>query len=119
MARSEDELRRVQADIQAAGGHAEIHAANLADGTSVDARCARLLAEYPRIDVLIDNAGRSIRRSLRESVGRHHDFEQIMQINYCAAVRLTMNAPGPALRLIAVYFRRRAQRNARQMQTQA
>ncbi len=91
IARREDELRRVQADIQAAGGRAEIHAADLADGASVDALCTRLLADHPRIDVLINNAGRSIRRSLRESVGRHHDFERTMQINYFAAVRLTMN----------------------------
>lgn len=91
IARREDQLRRVQADIVAAGGRAEVHAADLADGASVDALCTRLLADHPRIDVLINNAGRSIRRSLRESAGRHHDFERTMQINYFAAVRLTMN----------------------------
>lgn len=91
VARREDELRRVQQDIRTAGGRAEIYPADLADGPAVDALCVRLLAEHSRIDVLVNNAGRSIRRSLRESAGRHHDFERTMQINYFAAVRLTLN----------------------------
>ncbi len=91
IARREDELRRVQAEIVAAGGRADIHAADLADAVAVDACCAALLAAYPRIDVLVNNAGRSIRRSLQDSVGRAHDFERTMQINYFAAVRMTLN----------------------------
>ena len=37
---------------------------------------------------LVNNAGRSIRRSLRISQGRFHDFERTMEINYFAALRL-------------------------------
>lgn len=39
--------------------------------------------------MLINNAGRSIRRPIRESLDRLHDHERVMAINYLAAVRLT------------------------------
>jgi NAD(P)-dependent dehydrogenase (short-subunit alcohol dehydrogenase family) len=38
----------------------------------------------------VNNAGRSIRRSLRLSSGRMHDFERTMAINYFGALRLIM-----------------------------
>jgi NAD(P)-dependent dehydrogenase (short-subunit alcohol dehydrogenase family) len=40
---------------------------------------------------LINNAGRSIRRAVHESVDRFHDFERTMQLNYFGAVRLVLN----------------------------
>ena len=42
------------------------------------------------MDILINNAGRSIRRSLELSFDRFHDFERTMQINYFGAIRLIM-----------------------------
>ncbi|AXQ28367.1 SDR family NAD(P)-dependent oxidoreductase [Solimonas sp. K1W22B-7] len=91
IARREEELLSVQAEIQAEGGEAHIYPTDLADAQSVDDCCARLMAEHPRLDVLVNNAGRSIRRPLIESVGRMHDFERTMQINYFAAVRMALN----------------------------
>ena len=47
------------------------------------------------VEVLVNNAGRSIRRSIERSFDRFHDFERTMQLNYFGALRLTMNAlPG-------------------------
>jgi NAD(P)-dependent dehydrogenase (short-subunit alcohol dehydrogenase family) len=40
--------------------------------------------------VLINNAGRSIRRGVALSYDRFHDYERTMQLNYFAAVRLTL-----------------------------
>ena len=40
------------------------------------------------IDVLISNAGKSIRRPLFESLGRFHDFQRTMKLNYFAPVQL-------------------------------
>ncbi|HSW14045.1 MAG TPA: SDR family NAD(P)-dependent oxidoreductase [Solimonas sp.] len=91
IARREDELRKLQAEITAEGGEAHIYLADLSDPKSADDCCAALLADHARIDVLVNNAGRSIRRPLIESVGRIHDFERTMQINYFAAVRLTLS----------------------------
>jgi NAD(P)-dependent dehydrogenase (short-subunit alcohol dehydrogenase family) len=49
-----------------------------------------VLERHGRVDVLINNAGRSIRRSLDLSYDRFHDFERTMQLNYFGAVRLIL-----------------------------
>ncbi len=84
------ELEQVRADIEAAGGVAHSYAVDLADADAADAVAARLLSDHPRIDALINNAGRSIRRPILESVDRAHDYERTMAINYFGAVRLTL-----------------------------
>jgi NAD(P)-dependent dehydrogenase (short-subunit alcohol dehydrogenase family) len=40
--------------------------------------------------VLINNAGRSIRRGIESSYDRFHDFERTMQLNYFGCLRVTM-----------------------------
>jgi short-subunit dehydrogenase len=90
LARREDQLEDVRAGIQAAGGTAHTYAVDLADAQATDDVATRLLAEHPRIDALVNNAGRSIRRPINESVDRVHDYERTMAINYFGAVRLTL-----------------------------
>lgn len=90
VARRAEELARVQAEIAAAGGTARVYPADLTTPEAIDALIAALKADFPRIDVLVNNAGRSIRRPLLESVARPHDFERTMQLNYLAPVRLTL-----------------------------
>ena len=47
------------------------------------------------MDILINNAGRSIRRPLAESLDRWHDVERTMALNYFAPLRLIRGlAPG-------------------------
>jgi NAD(P)-dependent dehydrogenase (short-subunit alcohol dehydrogenase family) len=58
---------------------------------SIDAVSKEILAAVDHIDILINNAGRSIRRAVHESVDRFHDFERTMQLNYFGAVRLVFN----------------------------
>jgi NAD(P)-dependent dehydrogenase (short-subunit alcohol dehydrogenase family) len=50
-----------------------------------------VLAEHGRVDVLVNNAGRSIRRSVELSYDRFHDFERTMQLNYFGALRLILS----------------------------
>jgi NAD(P)-dependent dehydrogenase (short-subunit alcohol dehydrogenase family) len=90
VARRESELERVRAAIEASGGHASSYVADLSDLDAVDALVARVLAEVGTVDYLVNNAGRSIRRSLSLSHDRFHDFERTMAINYFGPVRLTM-----------------------------
>lgn len=90
VARRQEELERVQKDIRAAGGKAFIYSADLSDWASLEACCKAILAEHPRVDVLVNNAGRSIRRPIKEALDRAHDYERTMQINYFAAVRMTL-----------------------------
>ena len=90
VARREAELARIKADIEAAGGKAWIYPADLSSEAGVDACLDAILAEHPRIDILINNAGRSIRRTIRESLDRYHDYQRTMQLNYFASVRMIL-----------------------------
>lgn len=90
VARREDELLAVQQDIQAAGGRASIYVCDLANPDALDACATQLLADHPRIDVLVNNAARSIRRPIAEALDRPHDYERTIQLNYLAPVRLTL-----------------------------
>jgi short-subunit dehydrogenase len=96
VARRADDLARVQADIEAAGGRAAAYPCDLTDGTEVDDLVAKVLADGP-VDYLVNNAGRSIRRSLHLSYDRFHDVERTIAINYLAPVRLTLGLL-PAMR---------------------
>jgi NAD(P)-dependent dehydrogenase (short-subunit alcohol dehydrogenase family) len=55
---------------------------------SLDDLVDRVLADHARVDVLVNNAGRSIRRSIALSYDRFHDFERTMQLNYFGAIKL-------------------------------
>jgi NAD(P)-dependent dehydrogenase (short-subunit alcohol dehydrogenase family) len=90
VARRRDALDRVVREIEAAGGTAYAHECDLTDGPAVDALVTEVLATHGRVDLLVNNAGRSIRRSLELSYDRMHDFERTMAVNYFAPVRLTL-----------------------------
>ena len=91
VARTQETLEQVKAEIEARGGHATVFPCDLNDLSSIDAVAKQILTEIDHIDILINNAGRSIRRAVHESVDRFHDFERTMQLNYFGAVRLVMN----------------------------
>ena len=90
VARRADELERVRAAIADRGGRATAYVCDLTDGDAVDALVERVLAEHGGVDYLVNNAGRSIRRSLALTRGRFHDFERTMAVNFFGPVRLTM-----------------------------
>src|SRR5262245_32402169 len=76
VARSADKLEEVAAAIRADGGTAEVFPTDLTDPAAVDALALRL-ATRP-VDVVVNNAGKSIRRSLARSYDRFHDVERTM-----------------------------------------
>jgi NAD(P)-dependent dehydrogenase (short-subunit alcohol dehydrogenase family) len=88
VARSEEKLDEVKARIEEAGGTAFVHPGNLAELEDCDRLVEEILAEHGRVDVLINNAGRSIRRSIGNSYDRFHDFQRTMQLNYFGALKL-------------------------------
>ena len=90
LARRADELEQVRDRITSAGGTAHAYPVDLVDAEAADAVIKQLLADRPRIDVLVNNAARSIRRPITESLDRVHDYERTININYLAAVRLTL-----------------------------
>jgi NAD(P)-dependent dehydrogenase (short-subunit alcohol dehydrogenase family) len=90
VARDAAKLETVRAELAARGGDVHVYPCDLTDPAATATLVQRVLAEHGRVDVLINNAGRSIRRGIAHSYDRIHDYERLMQLNYFAAVRLTL-----------------------------
>jgi NAD(P)-dependent dehydrogenase (short-subunit alcohol dehydrogenase family) len=95
VARTPEKLEETKDQIEAAGGIAYIHQCDLSDMDDIDRMADDALSHHGRVDVLVNNAGRSIRRSIALSYDRFHDFERTIQLNYFGAVRLILKVlPG-------------------------
>ncbi len=90
VARGREKLEAVAEDIRAAGGVAHVYPCDLSDLESIKAMADQVLEDLGAVDILINNAGRSIRRSLERSYDRMHDYERTMQLNYFAPVQLML-----------------------------
>jgi thioester reductase-like protein len=88
VARNVEKLEEARAEIVAAGGTAYVYAADISDMESIEGLLERVLADHRNVDMLVNNAGRSIRRSIALSYDRFHDFERTIQLNYFGAVKL-------------------------------
>lgn len=91
VARTQETLEEVKAEIEQQGGQASIFPCDLTDMSAIDQLSQQIMASVDHVDFLINNAGRSIRRAVHESFDRFHDFERTMQLNYFGAVRLVLN----------------------------
>lgn len=97
--RTLEKLEAAQRSIAAVDGVCHTCACDLADLAACDALIDQVQAEHGPIDILINNAGRSIRRAVEHSYDRFHDFERTIQINYYAPLRLALRVlPGMAAR---------------------
>lgn len=90
IARSLEGLQETQAEIKAEGGEAYIYPCDLTDLDACDKVIDDIMKDLGGINVLVNNAGRSIRRSIQHSYDRFHDFERTMQLNYFGSLRLIM-----------------------------
>jgi NAD(P)-dependent dehydrogenase (short-subunit alcohol dehydrogenase family)/thioester reductase-like protein len=90
VARGTEKLEETKAEIEAEGGSAYVYSADLSDMNSIDDLVERILANHVAVDMLVNNAGRSIRRSVELSIDRFHDYERTMQLNYFGAIKLVM-----------------------------
>ncbi|MEY3373296.1 MAG: hypothetical protein RLZZ537_1764 [Pseudomonadota bacterium] len=94
-ARGEEELEATRKEISDAGHLCYAFKADLADLDSCDSLIEQVSKQHGGVDILINNAGRSIRRSIELSFDRFHDFERTMQLNYFGSLRLIMQSlPG-------------------------
>jgi NAD(P)-dependent dehydrogenase (short-subunit alcohol dehydrogenase family) len=89
-ARDPQKLDVVAAEIRAHEGKVTTYACDITDERAAAGLVQQIMAAHGGIDILINNAGHSIRRSIAISCGRLHDYERLMQLNYFAAVRLTL-----------------------------
>jgi len=86
VARREQELEELCA---LTGG--EYRVCDLTDSDSIDG----LLTNLGEVDVLVNNAGHSIRRTIADSTERFHDYQRTMNLNYFSAVQLSLGVlPG-------------------------
>ena len=97
VARDRERLEEVHTLVERVGGRASVFSVDLTNAESVEGLCRDLVAQFDGVDILINNAGRSIRRSLRISEDRFHDFARTMDINYFGALRLILGLV-PAMR---------------------
>ena len=95
VARSRDKLEELARRIEAAGGTAHVHPADLSSQDDIGRLVREVLEQHGGVDVLVNNAGISIRRSLALSYDRLHDFQRTMQLNYFGALQLILGfVPG-------------------------
>ena len=90
LARNAEALDDLVAEIRAAGGQAHAFTCDVTDSTSVEHTVKDILGRFGHVDYLVNNAGRSIRRSVMNSTERLHDYERVMAVNYFGAVRMVL-----------------------------
>jgi short-subunit dehydrogenase len=90
VARTLENLEKVANEIRGNGGTAHVYSCDLTDMDAIAAMADKVLDDLGGVDILINNAGRSIRRSLELSYDRIHDYQRTMQLNYLGAVQLIL-----------------------------
>jgi NAD(P)-dependent dehydrogenase (short-subunit alcohol dehydrogenase family) len=90
VARTAEKLAEVQRRVEARGGHALVFPCDLTNAAAVEALLQELLQLPGGIDIVVNNAGKSIRRSIFDSLDRMHDFTRTMNLNYYGPVRLLL-----------------------------
>jgi NAD(P)-dependent dehydrogenase (short-subunit alcohol dehydrogenase family) len=90
VARTRENLEKVADQIRGDGGTAHVYPCDLSDMDAIATMADQVLDDLGGVDILINNAGRSIRRSLKLSYDRIHDYQRTMQLNYLGAVQLIL-----------------------------
>jgi NAD(P)-dependent dehydrogenase (short-subunit alcohol dehydrogenase family) len=90
VARTQEKLDATKKSIEDRGGTAYAYSCDLSDFDAVEELVEKLLADHARIDMLVNNAGRSIRRSVAVSYDRFHDYERTVRLNYLSPVKLML-----------------------------
>ncbi|HEX9182107.1 MAG TPA: SDR family oxidoreductase [Burkholderiales bacterium] len=89
--RDAEKIARMHKEIETRGWRVSFHRADLTEYQDIDRLAAEALAQHGCVDVLVNNAGHSIRRSIEHSFDRFHDYERLMKLNYFGALRLTLS----------------------------
>lgn len=90
LARNGEALDDLVAEIRADGGQAYAFTCDVTDSASVEHTVKDILGRFGHVDYLVNNAGRSIRRSVSNSTDRLHDYERVMAVNYFGSVRMVL-----------------------------
>jgi thioester reductase-like protein/NADP-dependent 3-hydroxy acid dehydrogenase YdfG len=90
LARNGDALDDLVTEIRENGGQAYAFTCDVTDSGSVEHTVKDILGRFDHVDYLVNNAGRSIRRSVVNQTDRLHDYERVMAVNYFGAVRMVL-----------------------------
>jgi NAD(P)-dependent dehydrogenase (short-subunit alcohol dehydrogenase family) len=90
VARSADKLDQLAASISAAGGRAMAYPTDLTDEAAITALTNQVTQKHGPVDIIVSNAAKSIRRSLKLQYDRPHDFQRTIDTNYLGPVRLLL-----------------------------
>ncbi len=90
VARTREKLEEVRDEIVARGGTAYVYPCDLSDLEAIESTVQTILGEHAAVDMLVNNAGRSIRRGVSLSYDRFHDYQRTMQLNYFGAIKMIM-----------------------------
>jgi NAD(P)-dependent dehydrogenase (short-subunit alcohol dehydrogenase family) len=91
VARTKEKLDELADEIDRLGGVAYSHPCNLTDMDDIDRMASEVMEQHEAVDILINNAGKSIRRSVDRSYDRFHDYQRTMQLNYFGPVKLILD----------------------------
>ena len=97
ISRNEEKLMALCEKAKENGCKACYYAIDLRQREELDALCTKLRDQFPSISYLFCNAGKSIHRSISDSIDRMHDYDRCMDLNYRSLVGLSL-ALMPALR---------------------
>jgi NAD(P)-dependent dehydrogenase (short-subunit alcohol dehydrogenase family) len=90
VARTEEQLRSVQAEIANVGGTAEVFPTDITDDANITALLAETVQRFGRLDILINNAGLVRLRSVVDTSAE--DWDQTMAVNVHAPFVLCRQA---------------------------
>lgn len=90
VARRGEKLQEMKRELETRAAKVSIFWADLRDSAEMDGFLAFLLQQPDGIDIVVSNAGISIRRPIMDSLDRYHDFTRTMAINYFAPVKLLL-----------------------------
>ncbi|OBI97766.1 SDR family NAD(P)-dependent oxidoreductase [Mycobacterium asiaticum] len=97
VARSAERLDDVAAAINTGGGAAVVYPTDLSDEAAVSVLTKQITENHGAVDIVVSNAGKSLRRSLHDQYDRPHDFQRTIDINYLGPVWLLLGLL-PAMR---------------------
>jgi short-subunit dehydrogenase len=83
LARTKEKLEQLQRQIREGGGKASIYPCNLYEVVKLPNLMAEIQGTHARIDIILCNAGKSIRRSILQAAKRR-DLERSLALNFSA-----------------------------------
>lgn len=97
VARSAERLEDLAAAVNAGGGRAVAYPTDLTEESAVSELTKQITENHGALDIVVSNAGKSLRRSLHHQYDRPHDFQRTIDINYLGPIWLLLGLL-PAMR---------------------